>query len=917
MKMNTAILGARRVKSMAGDCRAFRSVLTLAVTMGLLTPGAASAADPINYWDNGSGVWNAGNANWTREDGSTGVWIPGVAVFRTAAAGDTVTVDGAQTFTGLEFRSNTNGYRLLGAAAGELAIGAPRAAIVVDAATQATIDSTITGAGGLTVSGAGTLLLSGQGNTYGGGTTVGNSAVLAISATGALGSGSLSALDLSEIRFQGAANAGARDITLVNGFSLGRTRLRFVDQASAGNANIVIDNRVNLEDRFGVVGFEGESSAGNARISSVWGGSVNFSGRSNAGRSIIDLPQQSVLTFMDSADAGQATVVTRGAVVFRDNARADGLSLTAMGGRFGPSMQLSEMRIPLSIGSLWTENSVVLGGGSLTLGLLGRDDQVGELHGSGTVLKIGTGTLSILRDDDQYFQGTTDVKEGRLLLKTMSHGGTTVIRAAGSLVGSGGVRDLINEGTVAPDGPIRVLGNYVQRPGGRLAIDISPNGASDILSVVGNATLQGSVDVIKAPGQYAYGTRYTLIYAQGGVSGRFDMLTQNQPFLKLAMAYDAERAYLDVLRSDTQFADVCDTPNRCGVAGALDTISASGRPGADMQAVIEELTTLSVAGALAGMDRLSGDAHADFAGALLDEQSLYGQDLSRRVLAQRGDGGGRDGGGAWVRVEAASSKFGGDGNAHGWDLDTRATTLGIDGWINDSLLLGASAQFKKYDADLRPRDRGRADIGALDLYAGLHGDKGYLNAVVGYARWDNKIERGIVVGDISRHADSHYGGHSYSAYLEAGWIFDLGAARLQPLLGVSYTRLDNEGFRESGAQGLGLSGGALKVDRFTASLGLRWSANFGIGDWIVSPSLEARTLRGYADDYARLDATFESAPAVVFQTRGASLPKQRALADVGLHLRHGERTELFLNYGYRHGDDLRSRNLGFGLRYRW
>ncbi|MFQ6312105.1 hypothetical protein [Lysobacter capsici] len=316
MKLNTAILGARRVKSIAGDCRAFRSVLTLAVTMGLLTPGAASAADPINYWDNGSGVWNAGNANWTREDGSTGVWIPGVAVFRTAAAGDTVTVDGAQTFTGLEFRSNTNGYRLLGAAAGELVIGAPRAAIVVDAATQATIDATITGAGGLTVSGAGTLLLSGQGNTYGGGTTVGDSAVLAISATGALGSGSLSALDLSEIRFQGAANAGARDITLVNGFSLGRTRLRFVDQASAGNANIVIDNRVNLEDRFGVVGFEGESSAGNARISSVWGGSVNFSGRSNAGRSIIDLSQQSVLTFMDSADAGQATVVTRGGGCF-------------------------------------------------------------------------------------------------------------------------------------------------------------------------------------------------------------------------------------------------------------------------------------------------------------------------------------------------------------------------------------------------------------------------------------------------------------------------------------------------------------------------------------------------------------------------------------------------------------------------
>lgn len=940
MRTNTTIPGSKRIKPMAGDRRAFRSALALAVAMGLLAPGAALAADPINYWDNGGGVWNAGNANWTREDGSTGVWVPGVAVFRTAAAGDTVTVDGAQTFTGLEFRSNGNGYRLLGGAAGELAIGAPRAAIVVDASTQATIDATISGVGGLAVSGAGTLVLSGQGNTYSGGTTVGNSAVLAISATGALGSGSVGVLDLGEIRFQGAANAGTRDIALANGSSPSGATLRFVDQANAGNANIFIANQSS------VVRFEGDSNAGDARISSNLSGSVDFSGRSSAGRSVIslglqsgmfssgsltfsggsnagssviNLGLQSRLTFADAADAGQATVVTQGEVVFRDDARADGLSLTATGGRFGPAVQLSDMRIPLSIGSLRTENRVVLGDGSLTLGLLGRDDQVGELHGGGTVLKVGAGTLSILRGDDQYFQGTTEVREGRLLLKTMSHGGTTVIRAAGSLVGSGGVRDLINEGTVAPDGPLRVLGNYVQRPGGRLVVDIAPNGSSDTLSVVGSATLQGGIEVIKAPGQYAYGTRYTLIYAQGGVSGRFDTLTQNQPFLKLAMAYDAERAYLDVLRSDTRFADVCDTPNRCGVAGAVDAISAAGRPGPDMQAVIEALTTLSVAGALAGMDRLSGDAHADFAGALLDEQSLYGQDLSRRVLAQRGDGDGdeRDGGGAWVRVDAASSKLGADGNANGWDLDTRSSTLGIDGWINHSLLLGASAQFKKFDADLRPGDRGRADVGAVDLYAGLHGDKGYLNAVVGYARWDNKIERSIVVGDISRRAASRYGGHRYSAYLEAGWTFDLGASRLQPLLGVGYTRLDNDSFRESAAQDVGLNGDALKIDRATASLGLRWRADFGAGDWSVSPSLEVRALRGYGDDYASLDAAFEGAPAVGFEARGASLPKQRTVADLGLQMRHGDRTELFVNYGYQHGDDLRSRNLGLGLRYRW
>ncbi|MFD1297217.1 autotransporter domain-containing protein [Lysobacter gummosus] len=984
-----------------------RSALAAAVGLGLQFPGVAQAADPVSYWNSGnggSGVWNASNANWMHEDGTVGTWTPGVAVFRVAGPGDTVTVEGAQVFTGMQFTGNSSGnsgYRLLGGAGGELSIGTPQASIFIDSFTSALIDAPIVGTGGLNmlgngdlvltgantyagdttlsggrlwtandgslgggalrfaggtlvvqgsgfatsrdieiatngsriqlqggevprldlkgnVSGTGTLQVSGRGgvlfshrnDNFSGGIEVSNAGKITATVTGAFGTGPLAAYDFGEIRFESQASAADLNITLTDGFA-GRTvsTLRFADRADAGRANIAIENL------YGQVLFEDESSAGSAHIGNGRFGSVSFRGSSSADHASIVLARGSTaVTFSEFASGGQATIVGAGTVGFYDNASADGLSIAG-----ADIVNVAGMSRALSIGSISSGSLVKLGDTTLNLGGLGREDAIGGIEGAGTLVKTGTGTLAIVRASG-LFTGKVQVEQGRLRVDAF-HSGAFNVGPEGTLFGNGRLRELVNEGTVAPGasiGTLTVDGDYVQRAGARLQVEVAADGSSDRLAVGGRALLEGgTLDVIKAPGQYAYGTRYTLIDAQGGLSGRFDAMAQNQPFLKLALAYDAQHAYLDVLRSDTSFTDVCDTFNRCGVAAAVDGIAASGRPSADMEAVIEEMTTLSVAGAAAAMDRLSGEAHASFAGALLDEQALFGQELSRRVLAQHGADESARGGGAWIRAYGASSQIDGDANAHGLDIDTRGTALGMDGWLNDAVLIGASVEFKKLDADLRAGDKGKADIGQLNLYASLHGEKAYLNGALGYGQWDNKIERSLQAGDISRRAQASYDGHSYSAYLEGGWNFDFGSSRLQPLLGVAYSRLDNDGFRERGAQDVGLVGRSLKIDRTTASLGLRWIGDFTRGEWTMSPSLEVRALRSYGDEYADLDVGFEGAPGFDFGIRGAALPKQRGMANLGLQASHGERISLFLDYGYQHGDEAQSRNVGLGLRYRW
>ncbi|MBO9579692.1 MAG: autotransporter-associated beta strand repeat-containing protein [Sphingobium sp.] len=133
--------------------------------------GAAGAAgdDTLQLWQGGDGAWNASNLQWLNQNSTTPVaWAGNNAVFRNANGfiGGNITVEGAQSFKGLQFVDD--GYRIDGA--GQLVTDAPGSEIRV-LADNAAIAARITGAGGIVKTEAGTLTLTGV-DTYAGGTTV-------------------------------------------------------------------------------------------------------------------------------------------------------------------------------------------------------------------------------------------------------------------------------------------------------------------------------------------------------------------------------------------------------------------------------------------------------------------------------------------------------------------------------------------------------------------------------------------------------------------------------------------------------------------------------------------------------------------------------------------------------------------------
>ena len=135
---------------------------------------SGGAGGNIQYWDadgatagaqGGTGVWDATNTNWIDDGGSTNVvWGSQFAVFDGTAG--TVTVEGSQTFTGLQFLKD---YTIVAGTGGGLVTSTAATDIRVGTGITATISAPITGTGGIVKQGLGTLEINGahawSGNT--------------------------------------------------------------------------------------------------------------------------------------------------------------------------------------------------------------------------------------------------------------------------------------------------------------------------------------------------------------------------------------------------------------------------------------------------------------------------------------------------------------------------------------------------------------------------------------------------------------------------------------------------------------------------------------------------------------------------------------------------------------------------------
>lgn len=925
--------------------------------------------DTLQHWQGGDGTWNGTNQQWLNQGSDILVpWAGNHAVFKNNPGGfdgGTITVEGAQSFKGLQFVDS--GYRLEGpgslvADGSDSADG--NAEIRVLGGETAEIAAAITGTGGITKTQGGTLVLEGT-NTYQGGTAV-SGGTLSVSSDANLGAAS------GGLSFDGGTLQNTAAFSTARNVSLNAGGGTFQTNADLTESGVVsgIGSLTKVGD--GILTLSGTNTYTGGTVISHGEVHATVIGALGTGPVV----NQASLSFVDTATAGALQITNQHRVIFRDESSAGDATIV---NNAGGAVEIADLTADgIAVGSLSGDGTVYLGSKTLTLGGLGKNDTVGgiiadggssggggtggslvkigagtltltganiysggtmvnagtlqlgdggtsgviaggveiasvgtlafnrkdsvsfagALTGSGALDKLGAGTLE-LTGDSAAFTGTTTIDAGTLAVNGML-GGVLEVMTGGRLQGAGtvGTTTIANGATIAPGnsiGTLTVDGDITFAVGSFYEAEINPALDSDLIDASGAATIYGgTVHALKAAGVYTPGSRWTIIGADGGVTGTFDNLTQNMPFVDLALAYDPSNVYIDATRNEVALCDVAKTFNQCSTGDGLETTGA-GSPVYDAVSALADEDSARQA-----LDALSGEIHALASSALIEDSRFVRSAANDRIRAAFATPGASyapvlaygpgetpvlvsaDHAGPvfWLHGFGSWGSIDSDGNAASFDHSTGGLLLGADGLVGNwrvGLLAGYShSSFKADD---------RASSGSSSNYHfGLYGGTEWGNVAVrsglAYTWHDVETNRSVSIPGLSDSLTSDYDAETFQAFGEIGYGVDLGAGtRFEPFVNLAHVSLHSDGFTEhGGAAGLSVEGSTSDVT-FT-TLGVRGEHNLTLGTVNATMRGMIGWRHAFGDDMP--DSTHAFSVGGAFTVVGVPIAKNSAVIEAGI-----------------------------------
>ena len=823
-----------------------------------------------------------------------------------------------------------------------------------NAGTTFTDAGAITGAGGLTKTGTGTVILSGN-NSYTGGTTlvagtlqagspggfVNNTAytvlggslnlnnfnltMSSLKGTGGvvnLGSAALSindtATDVYSGDVQGTGSltkigAGLQTLSGNNSYTGGTTLVAGTLQAGSpggfvnNTAYTVLGGSLNLNNfnltisslkgTGGVVNLGSAALSINDTATDVYSGEVQGTGSlTKIGAGLQTLSGNNSYTGGTTLVAGTLQAGSPGGFV-------NNTAYTVLGG----SLDLNNFNLTMS--SLKGTGGVVnLGSAALSINDTATDVYSGDVQGTGSVTKIGAGTLT-LSGNNSYSGGT------------ILDAGTLVVNSAQAL-GFGTV--VVNGGVLRADPQvINVKGDYTQNANGTLQLSLgsSAPGQHDFLNVGGHAALNGTLQLIFLNTfQPKIGDKLTLVLANGGVSGQFaNVLDSLSSLIDLDIVYQPNSVVLEFASNFTAFAQ---TPNELAVARQLDAVAFDPR---ETQLISflqnEPLSNLSADFENISPDSLSAIYEISFSAANIQAVNLE----NRFAEIRNGSTGftsslnisnppatlveGKEGKaeiepnnnaltsspqnkwGIWTSGSGNFVNVGGDGNGKGYDFTTGGVNLGLDYRLTQNIAVGIAVGYAHTSTNLAGDGSVDVNSGKAGVYATYYNRGFYVNGYLGGGYNNYNTRRDGLLGN----AIGNTGGGEFNSFLNGGYEFHYGGWTFGPNGSLQYSYVDFSGFTESGSLAP-LRIPSQSEDSLRTNLGLSASFNWQVGSVLVTPTLQASWQHEYLYSALPIDAQFASGAGNIFTVHGPVLGHDSALIDAGLDVRWTPTIGTYLSY---------------------
>ena len=796
-----------------------------------------------------------------------------------------------------------NGYALsmssLSGSGGEVALNG--AALTVDQGGDTTFAGAISGNGSLTLAGAGMLTLTGD-STHAGGTRIRSGTLILDGAT--------LSHDAGDMHIGTDAGGAAGSLVIENG---GRAKIGvglLASETGSSGALSVVGNGSTLEAVTGLtVGDKGEG----------------------------------ILTIADGA------TVSAPEILLTSEATATGtLNIGAaadQAARAAGRLDATRLNFGTGQGTLvfnHTESDYVL---------------AADISGTGSIRQdAGTTTYA---GDGSGFSGTVSLNGGMFNVNG-SLGGLVNVRDDTKIGGSGtlGSVALAAGATMAPGNSIGVLtltGDVHFAAGSTYEVEIGGGGAApgvhnDFLQVSGTARLEGGTVLVNAldpKTSYVNGQTYTIMTAGKGVQGAFGSAASESIFLAPTLAYDEDNVYLTIALPSAPdiFTGVARSGNQLQAAMALDDLEQTGDALSAYNAIVGAAASPDVARRI--FDLSSGEIHASGRHVIDRSAALFTRTLRRQGAAGLGSptgfgapatslayglagaaavgqpeaGAGRRVRQAWLAPLAARGSIDGDGNAAG--LDWR--TAGIAGGVENVLDVASGEAFGGIGLGYR-KGRGTADarlstLNAEDFQVGVYGGwtdgTWTLSGALSYGASRIDTDRRIVIGGIERTADADYWAHSIGISGAAAYGIDVGGGTtVSPLFTLDAGWSGHNGFAESGAGALSLSGASERWSRFDTGLGVALEHVVAARNGKMAFEGRAVWEHAFADPVPNQSLSFAGSP-TGFDVRGAEGSRDRLRIGAGVAWEVTGRVTLRASYDAVLADDQVDHAAGIGFHMRF
>jgi outer membrane autotransporter protein len=156
---------------------------------------------------------------------------------------------------------------------------------------------------------------------------------------------------------------------------------------------------------------------------------------------------------------------------------------------------------------------------------------------------------------------------------------------------------------------------------------------------------------------------------------------------------------------------------------------------------------------------------------------------------------------------------------------------------------------------------------------------------------------GPLLGGVNRHATASLNGGEAAGFVDMGLRQSLGAMTLQPVVGLSWSRLHRGAFAERGADSIALVARGADASSAQASIGLRTTGHTTASPSArIAPYADVRYVHELLDENAPLDVTFADAPGTPFRVSASTLGVSTLHATIGLAAALGH--HLIVSGGY-------------------